>query len=461
LTQTWRSLIPGQYTIAEKEPGADWTLTGVPVTVTVNPGDDPLQIAATHTSQDLSGPIPPLPGAFEYLFGYPYSRELVAYHPSGTPDDPNWRGTSLWWPCEVEGSTKKDVGVRGLWCAFDRLLLGVYKGASLLDILWPAESDASLFVLRPGMAHEVAFVPVRPGPFGIVVSDTAGDVRYRFMYAPQQSNTWEVVLVEEKGKDDQTTYLVKDDLQLTVNDYSNPYHLRIELQPDNGPVFKWMQGGASSAEWKTLPVKFPFEAGDRYRIGLVIGEPVGSDYSSVVINEAKLEWSSLTIEDSSSDQARWIVDDTCDESDKDTCGDFEEYGPKLQDFSDSVGYGGDMHFCLNPSLEKTPYPGLSYAEWCVDLDEAGDYDVAVHIPSRYSGNQTAVYEITNADGEVKAKVPVNQQLYYNEWVHLGTFYFEAGQTQCVRLIALTPADVSESPTTGFDAVKWSLRQPSP
>ncbi|UCB58001.1 MAG: hypothetical protein JSV67_05170, partial [Thermoplasmatales archaeon] len=51
-TLTWNNLIPGSYTITETDPGALWTVTGSPQTVTVNPGTPCATATITNTFND-------------------------------------------------------------------------------------------------------------------------------------------------------------------------------------------------------------------------------------------------------------------------------------------------------------------------------------------------------------------------------------------------------------------------
>jgi hypothetical protein len=57
LVQTWENLIPGQYTITENDPGANWDVDITPETVTVNPGDDPEQAQVTVTDTFQPGSL--------------------------------------------------------------------------------------------------------------------------------------------------------------------------------------------------------------------------------------------------------------------------------------------------------------------------------------------------------------------------------------------------------------------
>jgi hypothetical protein len=113
------------------------------------------------------------------------------------------------------------------------------------------------------------------------------------------------------------------------------------------------------------------------------------------------------------------------------------------------GYGGSMLWTYNNDKIR---PNYNWARWYPDL-EAGKYEVFVHIPYRYTTTAQARYWVHHAGGYTLRIV--DQSRYDDDWVSLGTYWFN-GAGGYVSL-----ADVTYEPYVSrliaFDAVKWEPR----
>jgi hypothetical protein len=85
------------------------------------------------------------------------------------------------------------------------------------------------------------------------------------------------------------------------------------------------------------------------------------------------------------------------------------------------------------------------------VNQAGNWEAFVYIPNRYHGSKSARYQIHYAGGS--AQRIVNQNNYYNQWVSLGTYYFDGGADEYVYLDDVT-GETYGTRFVGFDAVKF-------
>lgn len=114
----------------------------------------------------------------------------------------------------------------------------------------------------------------------------------------------------------------------------------------------------------------------------------------------------------------------------------------------SAGYSSHMYYTfVNGNTVG------SFGEWYPTL-AGGNYEVYVYILSVNATTANAKYEITPGSGTiVKA---VNQNIYYNAWVSLGTYNFPSGRAKRVRLTDAT-GETNYSLKVGFDAVRFTPR----
>jgi hypothetical protein len=116
-----------------------------------------------------------------------------------------------------------------------------------------------------------------------------------------------------------------------------------------------------------------------------------------------------------------------------------------------VGEGNHMLWTWN----NDPAHGIdNMGDWRPNLPETRRYEVYVHIPRNHATTTQARYEIYHADG--RRDVTLNQSIYFNAWVSLGTYRFERGTGGFLRLIDRTDEPYA-SKKIGFDAAMWEPR----
>jgi murein DD-endopeptidase MepM/ murein hydrolase activator NlpD len=94
----------------------------------------------------------------------------------------------------------------------------------------------------------------------------------------------------------------------------------------------------------------------------------------------------------------------------------------------------------------------NWGVWRPILPEAGRYEVFVYVPSYNATTRNARYQVNHQAGQ--SAVPVDQNRYYNQWVSLGKFVFNAGNAGSVRLGDVTGETWGQRCQIAFDAVKW-------
>ncbi len=118
--------------------------------------------------------------------------------------------------------------------------------------------------------------------------------------------------------------------------------------------------------------------------------------------------------------------------------------------TESEGYEDHLTWTYNNERVQANY---NWARWYPDLP-AGDYEVFVYIPDRYSTTSQARYWVAHADG--LSLHTVDQSANGGLWVALGTYSFRGDGSDYVSL-----ADVTFEPRLShiiaFDAVKWEPR----
>ncbi|KAA3612814.1 MAG: hypothetical protein DWQ01_03690 [Planctomycetota bacterium] len=110
-----------------------------------------------------------------------------------------------------------------------------------------------------------------------------------------------------------------------------------------------------------------------------------------------------------------------------------------------VGYGGSTRWTYNiPSM-----PWSNAASWTFNT-AAKRFQVQVHVPSNYATTQGARYYLKTG-GSWMGPYTVNQNIYYDQWVSLGTFNFRNGNN-IVALIDVT-GEANGSRRVAADAVR--------
>jgi len=141
---------------------------------------------------------------------------------------------------------------------------------------------------------------------------------------------------------------------------------------------------------------------------------------------------------SSSSRSQVIVDDTS--------GGFSKGGSYWQEVS--IGYNSHMFWTyVNGNAEDC------WGEWQANL-AGGNYEVYVFVPYNYATTGNAKYTIYHNGGSTVKSV--NQNIYYDTWVSLGTYNFSSGTSRRVRLTDST-GETNYSLRVGFDAVGFVPR----
>ena len=116
----------------------------------------------------------------------------------------------------------------------------------------------------------------------------------------------------------------------------------------------------------------------------------------------------------------------------------------------AVGYGNDMIWTKNNDRLRSNY---NWARWYPTL-AATQYEVFVFIPANNATTRQARYWVSHRDGYTLRIV--NQVAYSNEWVSLGTYWFQGSNNDYVSLADVT-FESYLSRRVGFDAMKWEAR----
>lgn len=124
-------------------------------------------------------------------------------------------------------------------------------------------------------------------------------------------------------------------------------------------------------------------------------------------------------------------------------------GPTSSWYSRAMGYGGQLNWTWNGSTQVH-----NWAKWHPYVPTAGNWEVYVYVASNYFGSKQATYQIHH-NGTRDDRV-LNQNIYYNKWVSLGTFYFSGGSNEYVYLGDNT-GEPYATRYVGFDAIKFVRR----
>lgn len=111
------------------------------------------------------------------------------------------------------------------------------------------------------------------------------------------------------------------------------------------------------------------------------------------------------------------------------------------------GYKGHFWYTYTTSSDSVD---TCYAEWRPNLTNDGTYEVSAYIP--YSTSTAAQYKIFFKGGT--KTVTINQKNIKDNWVSLGAYNFEKGNSGYVRLGDASPV---KKEAIVFDAVRWSFK----
>ncbi len=223
----------------------------------------------------------------------------------------------------------------------------------------------------------------------------------------------------------------------------SPGHYRISVQSDDG-VRVWIDGGLVIDKWRTQNNELHYVDG----IYLSGSRQLKVEYFEQTGLARIRFWTSPSGSTGGPTPTpapaggTVIVDDT-------SVG-FVKGGSATGWHTAAAGYSGRIIWTRNNQVEKANY---NWARWYPNL-VPGRYEVYVHIPSRYATTTKALYWVKY--GGQYASVTVNQAIYFNQWVSLGTYTFAGGNDEYVSLNDIT-GESYLSKYIGFDAVKWEAR----
>jgi len=109
------------------------------------------------------------------------------------------------------------------------------------------------------------------------------------------------------------------------------------------------------------------------------------------------------------------------------------------------GYAGHLYWTWNSRSEW-----VNWARWYPGLEQAGLYDVQVHIAERYHNATRATYTVFH--NGTTAEVTVDQNASRGRWISLGTYRFAGGDDEYVELTDATGEDYATR-LVGFDAIR--------
>jgi hypothetical protein len=112
-------------------------------------------------------------------------------------------------------------------------------------------------------------------------------------------------------------------------------------------------------------------------------------------------------------------------------------------------YGGSMTWTTNVVTEP-----INTATWALPVSATlpMTYEVFAFIPRYNSGTTNARYQIVH--GGITDTRAISQNIYYAEWVSLGTYPFDAGGANLVQLTDST-GEPKDSRRIGFDALAFA------
>ena len=97
---------------------------------------------------------------------------------------------------------------------------------------------------------------------------------------------------------------------------------------------------------------------------------------------------------------------------------------------------------------------LAWAHWAPTLRRSGAFELAVFVPDEHADTQNASYRIHGIRGaDSLVAVDVDQARYSNQWVTLGVYSFEAGESGAGSVFA-TDRTGEDDREIAFDAIRW-------
>jgi hypothetical protein len=115
-----------------------------------------------------------------------------------------------------------------------------------------------------------------------------------------------------------------------------------------------------------------------------------------------------------------------------------------------LGVGGTLFWTYNSSTNP-----INYGRWTPRLFAPGYYEVFAFIPREYATSTRVRYRVIHAYGQRRDRI-VNQRLYHDQWVSLGTYYFTATGNEFVVVYDNTREPYG-SAMIAFDALRFVPR----
>ena len=126
-------------------------------------------------------------------------------------------------------------------------------------------------------------------------------------------------------------------------------------------------------------------------------------------------------------------------------------GPLKSRHESQGGLGGSSYWTYN-----TTFDPVNYGRWTPRLPAPGKYEVFVYIPNRYGTSARVRYRVLH--DEARNDRVVDQNQYNDQWVSLGTYYFNAANRgKEFVLVYDNTREPRASRTIAFDAVKFVPR----
>lgn len=125
-------------------------------------------------------------------------------------------------------------------------------------------------------------------------------------------------------------------------------------------------------------------------------------------------------------------------------------GPSSSWYERSVGYNGHSYWTYNSDVQA-----YNFAKWMPQLPRAGNYQVYAFVPKQQADTRSARYRLSHNGQE--HSYWIDQSVYFDRWVSLGTYYFVANGNEYVYLDDVT-GEPYASHKIGFDAVKFVSKE---
>lgn len=221
----------------------------------------------------------------------------------------------------------------------------------------------------------------------------------------------------------------------------DPGYYRFSVRSDDG-VRVWLDNGLVIDKWHVMDNELHYVDGI-YLTGLHGIKVEYFEESGLARTQFWISPSGAPSEPIPPLMAAVIVDDT-DSG-------FVLGGPSTGWHTGAAGHGGQLTWTRNNSFER---PDFNWAQWNPGLP-AGRYEVSAYVPAVYATTTRAQYWIKHAGGY--SMQVVDQSDYYGEWVSLGIYDFNGGDSyEYVSLSDIT-YEPYLSTMIAFDAIKWESR----